>query len=129
MNDDSAIILPFNRPQLGGKEPPGGSNWLSRMVPGTRFLAKRRGLAGSEVDDFIVSTDPKTMPVVLLAKNINGRDGVFAWHDPVIFCKDHTFYMTLEVIEPKDGNINKISTEPVASDVKPKDVDSLHERG
>src|SRR5260370_41026079 len=124
-------IIPFApRTQAAGNEPPGVGNWLGRMVAGTRFLAKRKGMSGSEVDDFIVSTDPATMPVVLLAKNINGRDGVFAWHDPIIFCKDHTFYMTLEVLEPKDkdGNSHKVPTEPMAGDVKFKDIDSLHEK-
>lgn len=129
MNEQkSALILPFvPRTLTGSGDPPGTGNWLGRMVAGTRFFAKRKNVVGSEVDDFVVYTDPSTMPVVLLAKNTQSRDGELCWHDPIVFSKNYTYYMTLEVLEPKNGNSNKIPTGPVVSDAKSKVITQLHE--
>lgn len=125
----SALILPFtpkDRLLTGGKGPP-NDNWLYHMVPGTRFLAKRKNYAGSEVDDYVVYTNPQDMPVVLLAKNTYARDSDLSWHDPAIFSQQHKLYMILEVLEPKNGNSDKIPTKRLASDVKPKVIHPVDE--
>lgn len=122
-------VLPFERPKLAlGKEPPGtGKNWLVRLPQGTRFLAKQKSDFGSELKDFVVLTDPKTMDVVLLGQNVTTKDMVITWRDPVIFSNDYRYYLTLEVLEPNNGNTNKIPTEPMASDVKSEVISGLHE--
>lgn len=124
-------VLPFERPKLAlaGKEPPEGTgkNWLVRLPQGTRFLAKQKSDFGSELKDFVVLTDPKTMDVVLLGQNVTTKDMVITWRDPVIFSNDYRYYLTLEVLEPNNGNTNKIPTEPVASDVKSEVIPGLHE--
>jgi hypothetical protein len=121
-------VIPFVLRATGGKEPPGsGSNWVSKFEQGTRFLAKRKNEAGSRLSDFVLMTDPKTMNAVLLGENMNTRDGGIFWRDPEIFSHDYKFYLIIEILEPKDGNDHKISTEPVVSDAKPEVIDSLHE--
>lgn len=124
----SAEILPFLRPQTNDGEPPGSGNWLARMDKGTRFLAKHKQDAGSKVDDFVVYTDPSTMPVVLLGKNTYGHDSEVVWHDPTIFSKNYRFYTILEVLEPNDGNSDTLSTGPVAGDAQSEVVVKLHEK-
>lgn len=120
-------VLQFARPGLSDEPPGSGKNWLSRMDQGTRFIAKLKHDAGSTLDDFIVMTDPKTMNVVLLGKNMSARDGVVNWRDPEIFSKDYRFYTILEILETPDGNSDKIPTEPMVSDAQPEVIPSLHE--
>lgn len=101
-------VVPFRRKATsgGGFPPSGGSgsgDWLGGLEVGSRFLAKRVGEAGSEVDDYVVGGDNKG-GVVLLAKNISGM-GKFEWHDTALFSRTHRLYMVLEVINDDDKQI------------------------
>lgn len=98
-------VIPFEKPVRKGLgyEPPPPGDWLSEMPLGTRFLAKPRTAAGSRLTEFVVAA--KISGVVLLGENINGK-GLFDWHLPELFSQDHKYYLTLEVLEAKDGNSN-----------------------
>lgn len=121
-------ILPFVKPALNDGEPPGtGKNWVSRFEQGTRFLAKSKYDNGSRLTDFVLMTDPKTMGAILLGENMQQRDGGIYWRDPEIFSNDYRFILIIEILEPDNGNSNKIPDGPVVSDAQPEVVDSLHE--
>lgn len=114
IQDNIVSFHPQRRKGLG-YEPPGGSNWLSELQHGTRFLAKLKSDSGSRLTDFIVTTDPRTMFPVLLGENINSREATFSWRDPELFSQDWKFYITIEVVNP-DGNSDKVQEERMASD-------------
>lgn len=99
-------------------------NWLRGMVSGTRFLAKRISDNSSELIDFVVGSDPKSMPAVFLGRNINAPDGRFTFVDPKIFVRDYSHFMTLEVLETQHGDDNQVQSGAVGSDdgsqVRPK---------
>lgn len=98
-----------SRPRKGmGYEPPSGKPWLLDLKQGTRFLAKRRGDSGSLLTQFVVCTDPRAMPTVMLGESTDGMSGSFHWRDPDIFSQDWTFYYTLEVADMNNGNSNSI---------------------
>lgn len=84
----------------GGNGPPGfsGGNWISGLENGCRFLCKDKTIGGSELRDCIVTTDPTDVDAVLLAISVKGRDGVFEWHDPKMFCKNHILIRIMEAI-------------------------------
>lgn len=131
--EDNVVQLSDHRLGLHGKEPPEGEgkNWLGRMKHGTRFLAMKKSDHGSIVGDFVVLTDPATMPVVLLGENsLDGKGNNIKpqWRDPEKFSADYRWYITLEVVEQNHGNINPVHTEPVASDGKSKVIDKVHEK-
>lgn len=120
----SADVLPFAR--LGNSNgPSGGDNYLLNMKNGTRFLASRKALNDSVLHDFIVASDPKSMPAVFICEN-NGGVGEFRFVDPHKFVRDYEFYMTLEVVEMPDGNSNQIPTGTVASDDRHEVVSEVH---
>lgn len=98
--DKPSNVLPFIRRLTGGSGTSGGTgtNWLRDIPQGTRFLARRKGYTGAELEDFVVATDPKTMEVVLLAKNVGGA-GVFCWYETEVFSKDYRWIFTLEVMD------------------------------
>ncbi len=131
--DDKVIDLEARRQAklhqaTGGRGPTGGKgNWLAELELGTRFTAREKIRYGSEVDDFIVATDPKKMSVVLLAKNIKGRDGVFEWHDHKLFSNQYILYEILEIVDTRNGNPEQIQTERMVGDGEPKDLPSIHE--
>lgn len=123
----SADILPFAR--LGNSNGPAdGGNWLKNMINGTRFLAVRKGQDSSELYDFVLASDPQSMPAVFLGENLNSREGGFKFRDPVKFCRDYDLYMTLEVIEPTNGNSNSLPEGTMGGDGKPEDINLLHEK-
>jgi hypothetical protein len=105
------------RPRKGlGYEPPEtDGNYLQNMAQGTRFLAKRKGDSGSLLSQFILCTDPLSMPVVCLGESQDGLSGSFTWRDPDLFCQDWKYYFTLEVTDVKNGNSNKIQPGAVES--------------
>jgi len=114
------------RQATGGGGPPARGDWLSKMEHGTRFLAKEIGKYGSEVEDFIVATPPHALgEVVLLARNIKGRDGVFEWHDPAIFSRNYKLYLELEVI--RDGGDQSLQSERLAGHEDAEKPTGLHE--
>jgi len=130
--DDKVIDLEERRAAklrkaTGGSGPTGGrGNWLAELELGTRFLARHK-FSVSEVDEFIVTTDPKKMSVILLAKNIKGRDGVFEWHDHKLFSSQYIFYEILEIVDTNDGNIKQVQTERMVGDGQPEDLPEVHE--
>src|SRR5882762_10752701 len=110
------------RQATGGNGPTGGKgNWLAEMELGTRFLARGKAVPNwiSEVEDYIVTTDPKKMSVTLLARNIKGREGVFDWHDTKLFSTHNNLYEILEIVE-QHGNIEQVQTERMVSDGQPQ---------
>jgi hypothetical protein len=101
----------------GPPEPPGGSNWLAGMAEGTRFVARRKASLDPECDDFIVSL--QFTDVVLLCKNVKGRDVVFEWYDTGMFSKQWQFYFIMErVIE--NGNDKQIHPRRLDEHAKPE---------
>lgn len=118
-------VLPFNRPGTGDDVT--GNNWLRNMTHGTRFLATDRRVGGSKLCDFVVASDPKSMPAVFIGEDINSPHGGFRFVDPEKFVKDYGFYMTLEVLEPPDGNDNKIPAGRVDGNAKSKKRVKVHE--
>lgn len=114
------------RQATGGSGPTGtGKDWLTPLGHGTRFLARNVTQPGSEVDDFVVSTPPIAESVVLLAKNIKGRDGVFEWHDPEIFCRNHKLYCVMEIIS--FDNNKSIQSDGVDGDEGSQVQSEVHE--
>lgn len=105
---------PAPRKGMGYQPPPTSSNWLVEMAEGTRFLAKRKGDGGSLLTQFIVCTDPKAMPVVMLGESIDNVTGTFNWRVPELFSQDWDFHYTLEIMD-KHGNSNKVQPGPVES--------------
>lgn len=93
----------------GGNGPPGpgGGNWISGLENGCRFLCKEKATGGSELRDCIVTTDPTDVDAVLLAISVKGRDGVFEWHDPKIFSKNHILIRTMETVNVHDKLIQQ----------------------
>jgi len=93
----------------GGNGPSGprGGNWISGLANGCRFLCKEKASGGSELRDCIVTTDPTDVDAVLLAISVKGRDGVFEWHDPKIFSKNHILIRTMETINVDDKHLQQ----------------------
>jgi len=110
----------------GGRPPEGGSNWLTDLPNGTRFLAKETGRPGSELDDFVITTPPTSLEAVLLARNIKGRDGVFEWHDPQLFVKNWKLKCILEVVK-FDGGDQSIQSERLVGHEDAEEQSGLHE--
>jgi hypothetical protein len=104
------------------KDPPGG-NWLAELPKDTRFLASLNAGGGSTLGDFLIGTDPKQMPAVLLGFELAHRDGGFRWVDPVKFSRDYTFFMTVEI----NGHGPEVQDGRVEGDGKPEVVHSVHE--
>lgn len=125
MKEKQAEVLPF---RLGtSSEPPMDKDWLKNLVNGTRFLASRRSHEGHELDDFVVSSDPKTLAAVFLGKNLNTREGKFIFVDPSKFSRDYDYFMTLEIIEIQNGNSDPIQAGRMDSDGKPEVISGVHE--
>lgn len=125
-NTADIINLEEARLALAGKDPPGsGSNWLSKMEKGSRFLASRRSMGDCILLDFCIGSDPKAMPAVFMGFELNHKDGGFRFVDPVKFSRDYEFYMTLEVRPEDDGN--SIPTGTVEGDGERQIVDSVDE--
>lgn len=123
----SADILPFAR--LGNSNGPSdGGCWIKEMVNGTRFLAVRKSEVSSLLHDFVVASDPKSMPAIFLGEELNTREGAFRWRDPIKFCRDYDLFMTLEVVEMKDGNTNSLQTGRMEGDGQPEIVSPVHEK-
>lgn len=118
-------VLPFNRPGTGDDTV--GGNWLRNMKHGTRFLAKDKRLRDSKLCDFIVASDPKTMPAVYIGEDMNSSHGGFRFVDPDQFVKDYGFFMTLEILEQPNGDDNQVQPDPVVGDAKPKKRTKVHE--
>lgn len=112
----------------GGGTPPTGTGncWLADMEVGTRFLSKKKNYWGSEVDDWVITTDP-TDVAVYLARSVKGRDGYFEWHDPILFCQDNTLIQIRETVEFPNGNNTHIQPGPVERDGDAEVVPPLHE--
>lgn len=123
-DDYADNVIPFRRPVTGGSgTPPGnGSNWLAGFEVGQRFLAKRKGTTGSELDEFVVAARIGD-DVVLIAKNIHGM-GDFTWHEQVTFSRDYRLILALEVV---NENNKQISSERMDSDEEIEDKSGVHE--
>jgi len=70
----------------------------------------------SKLCDFIVASDPKSMPAVFVGEDIHSREGGFRFVDPDKFIRDYGFFCIIEVIEPEDGNNNQVQPGAVVSD-------------
>lgn len=126
MNEQKATnVVPFARPGTSDSGNPG--NWLTNMQHGTRFLASRKSSGESKLCDFIVASDPKSMPAVFIGEDVNSPSGGFRFVDPKKFIRDYEFFMTLEVIEPPNGDNNQVQPGPVVGDAKPKKRSKVHE--
>lgn len=134
MNDpekkpDLSNVLPFRRASTSKDD--GGDtsgNWLRDMKHGTRFLASRKSDNSSKLHDFIVASDPKSMPAVFIGEDINSQQGGFRFVDPKIFVRDYGFFMTLEVIEPPNGDDNQIQPGAVVSNDRVEVRSKVHAR-
>lgn len=127
MNDlkkNESNVVPFAR--VSTSDDGSFGNWLRNMKQGTRFLATRRSEGGSRLCDFVVASDPKAMPAVFIGEDINSPTGGFRFVDPDKFIKDYGFYMTLEVLEPPNGNNNQVQTSTVAGDAVPEEQPEVH---
>ena len=122
---ETSNVVPFVRPSISDGS--GGGNWLRNMAHGTRFLARRNSMNDSKLCDFVVASDPRAMPAVFLGEEINSREGGFRFVDPDRFIRDYSFYMTLEILEPPNGNNNQIQPIPVVSNARPKKRTKVHE--
>lgn len=112
-------VVPFVRPSTSDDGSTG--NWLRDMTHGTRFLASRRSDGNSKLCDFIVASDPKSMPAVFLGEDINSPQGGFRFVDPDKFIKDYGYYSVLEILEPSNGNNSEVLPGAVDGDaVTPK---------
>lgn len=116
-------VVPFRRQATGGSGPPSGTggNWLAGLEMGQRFLAKRNGTSGSELEEFVIAA--RLPGVVLLAKNVHGS-GDFSWHDSSIFSRDYRMILTLEVI---NDDSKSIQPSGMAGDAEPEIEPSVHE--
>lgn len=103
-NRDNVIDMFEAKLDLASKEPPEAGNWLSNLPQGTRFLAFKKNIFSSFLEDFLVGTDPKQMPAVLLGYELSHREGGFKWCDPVKFSREYGFYMTIKTELNNDGN-------------------------
>lgn len=121
---DNVISMPEAKLALASKEPPKAGNWLSTLPQGTRFLAFRRNSFNSFLEDFLVGTDPKQMPAVLLGYELSHREGGFKWCDPVKFSQEYGFYMT---IKTELNNDNTVQEGRVGGDGKTEVVNPVHE--
>jgi hypothetical protein len=114
------------RKATGGGGPPKAGDWLAQLPNGSRFLAREIGRPGSEIDDFVVTTPPTAIEgVVLLAKNVKGRDGVFEWHDTKMFSQNYKQYCILEVIEY--GGDQQVQQGRLDGDAEPPKPAEVHD--
>lgn len=97
------------------------------MKSGTRFLAKRRAMNDSNLCDFIVASDPQSMPAVFVGEDIHSPQGGFRFVDPKVFVRDYEFFMTLEVIKPNANN-NQVHDRPMDGDAQPPKRPKVHAR-
>lgn len=123
-DDYADNVIPFRRPATGGSgTPPGtGSNWLAGFEVGQRFFAKRKGTAGSELDEFVVAARIGG-DIVLIAKNIHGM-GDFTWHEQSLFSHDYRLILSLEVV---NENNKQIPSERMDSDEEAEVEPGVHE--
>lgn len=122
---DNIISLDEARLRMAAKEPPNGGNWLSKLEKGTRFLASRRQTSEATLGDFLVASDPKAMPAIFLGFELSSQQGGFRFVDPVKFCQQYDYFMTIEV-EPNDSP--DVQTGRVEGDGEPEVLDILHEK-
>lgn len=109
-------VVPFQRPNTSNDDGTVDGNWLRQMCHGTRFLATSRTDNSSELIDFVVASDPKSMPAVYLGRDINSPHGGFKFYRPDKFVRDYDFFMTLEILEPPNGDDNQVQPGAVVSD-------------
>ena len=127
LKEKPSNVVPFQRASTSKDDGGSTGNWLRDMTQGTRFLASSNAENSAELIDFIVGSDPLVMPAVWLGRNINAPEGRFIFVRPDRFVRDYTFFMTLEVLEPKDGN-NQIHTDKVERDAGVKKQPKVHAR-
>lgn len=122
---DTTNVVPFIRPATGGSDPPnrGGKNWLRELPQNCHFLARRKGYLGSDLEDFVVATDPTKMEVVLLARNMGGS-GMLTWHISEEFSKEYRLIYTLEVL---DANPKQVQPGSVDSTAEPQIIPPVYE--
>lgn len=124
---DNIISFDEARLALASKEPPSGGNWLSNLPVETRFLAFKKTEHTPFLEDFMVGTDPKQMPAVLLGYELAHPNGGWKWCDPVKFSRDYGYFMTIQTkVENNDGN--SVPEGTVGGDGQCEVVPPLHEK-
>lgn len=124
-NRDNVIDFSEAKLALASKEPPEGGNWLSTLSLETRFLAYRKGTTNPFLEDFLVGTNPKEIPAVLLGFEVAPSTYGFKWCDPVKFSREYSFYMTIKA--HKDDGI-EVQAGRVDSDGETQGVHPVHEK-
>lgn len=123
---DNVINLAEARLALASKEPPEGGNWLSNLPFETRFLAYSKREPSPFLEDFLVATDPKKMPAVLVGYELAHKNGGFKWCDPVKFSRDYGLFMIIKTeTEAHDGI--EVQARRMDSDGKSEIVNPVHE--